>query len=301
MRISSIGYLIKEGVKNVWSNRMMSLASVGVLVSCLVLTGAAIMVSLNVKTVVNKVGENNVTTVYMEDNATEEVTIQAGKQMENLKNITEVTFFPKEEAIKDYKDVLGDKVFAEMEGDGNPLPDAYKVTVNDLSKYDETISEITKISGVATVSSQTDVSDKLTSLNKLIQILSIAVVCALVIISLFIISNTIRMTMYARRFEISIMKSVGATNMFVRIPFLMEGIIIGAVSGIISLFGLMLAYDLVIEAIQYVIPFTPIPFSNVMLPIGIAFVVAGIIVGMVGGLISIGKYLKKEGSIILGW
>lgn len=301
MRISSIGYLIKEGVKNVWSNRMMSLASVGVLVSCLVLTGAAIMVSLNVKTVVNKVGENNVTTVYMEDNATEEVTIQAGKQMENLKNITEVTFFPKEEAIKDYKDVLGDKVFAEMEGDGNPLPDAYKVTVNDLSKYDETISEITKISGVATVSSQTDVADKLTSLNKLIQILSIAVVCALVIISLFIISNTIRMTMYARRFEISIMKSVGATNMFVRIPFLMEGIIIGAVSGIISLFGLMLAYDLVIEAIQYVIPFTPIPFSNVMLPIGIAFVVAGIIVGMVGGLISIGKYLKKEGSIILGW
>ena len=301
MRISSIGYLIKEGVKNVWSNRMMSLASVGVLVSCLVLTGAAIMVSLNVKTVVNKVGENNVTTVYMEDNATEEVTIQAGKQMENLKNITEVTFFPKEEAIKDYKDVLGDKVFAEMEGDGNPLPDAYKVTVNDLSKYGETVSEITKISGVATVSSQTDVADKLTSLNKLIQILSIAVVCALVIISLFIISNTIRMTMYARRFEISIMKSVGATNMFVRIPFLMEGIIIGAVSGIISLFGLMLAYDLVIEAIQYVIPFTPIPFSNVMLPIGIAFVVAGIIVGMVGGLISIGKYLKKEGSIILGW
>ena len=301
MRISSIGYLIKEGVKNVWSNRMMSLASVGVLVSCLVLTGAAIMVSLNVKTVVNKVGENNVTTVYMEDNATEEVTIQAGKQMENLKNITEVTFFPKEEAIKDYKDVLGDKVFAEMEGDGNPLPDAYKVTVNDLSKYDETVSEITKISGVATVSSQTDVADKLTSLNKLIQILSIAVVCALVIISLFIISNTIRMTMYARRFEISIMKSVGATNMFVRIPFLMEGIIIGAISGIISLFGLMLAYDLVIEAIQYVIPFTPIPFSNVMLPIGIAFVVAGIIVGMVGGLISIGKYLKKEGSIILGW
>ena len=97
------------------------------------------------------------------------------------------------------------------------------------------------------------------------------------------------------------MKSVGATNMFVRIPFLMEGIIIGAVSGIISLFGLMLAYDLIIEAIQYVIPFNPISFSSVMWPIGIAFVIAGVVVGMVGGLISIGKYLKKEGSIILGW
>ena len=301
MRISSIGYLLKEGIKNVWANRMMSLASVGVLVSCLVLTGAAIMVSLNVKTVVDKVGASNVPTVYMEDNATDEETTQAGEQMKTLKNVTEVTFFPKEEAIKDYKDVLGDKVFAEMEGEGNPLPDAYKVTVSDLSKYDETVKEIKAITGVATVSSQTDVADKLTSLNKLVQILSIAVICALVIISLFIISNTIRMTMYARRFEISIMKSVGATNMFVRIPFLMEGIIIGAVSGIISLFGLMLGYDLICEAIQYVIPFTPIAFSSVMWQIATAFVVAGVVVGMIGGLISISKYLKKEGSIILGW
>ncbi len=301
MKFSSIGYLIKEGIKNTWTNRMMSLASVGVLVSCLVLTGAAMMVSLNVKTVVDKVGDSNVTTVYLQDNATDVQAQQVGKEIESLKNITEVTFFPKEEAIKDYKDVLGEEVFAEMEGEGNPLPDAYKVTVKDLSQYDKTIKEIKNISGVAEISSQTDVADKLTSLNKLVQILSFAIVVALVVISLFIISNTIRMTMYARRFEISIMKSVGATNLFVRIPFLIEGIIIGALSGILALFGLMLAYDLIVEAMQYIVPFTAVNFNDVFWPFMGAFVAAGIAVGMLGGLISISKYLKKEGSMILGW
>lgn len=300
MKISSIGYLVKEGLRSIWANRMMSLASVGVLVSCLVLTGAAVMVSMNVESVVDKVGDSNVTTVYMEDKASEELVTQVGEKIKSLKNVTEVFFFAKEEAIKDYKDVLGDKVFAEMEND-NPLPDAYKVTVGDLSKYDETVKSISAIEGVATVSSQTDVADKLTSLNKMVQLLSFGIVAALVIISLFIISNTIRMTMYSRRFEISIMKSVGATNMFVRIPFLIEGMLIGAISGIISLFGLMLVYDVVVDAMQYVVPFKAIAFDTILLPFALAFVIAGMAVGMLGGLISIGKYLKKEGSIILGW
>ena len=259
------------------------------------------MASLNVKTIVDKVGDSNETTVYMEDKATDAEITNAGKQMEGLSNVTSVSFFPKEEAIKDYKDVLGDKVFAEMEGDGNPLPDAYKVTVKDLSKYESTVKQIQNIKGVATVSSQTDVADKLTSLNKIIQILSVAIVLALVVISLFIISNTIRMSMYARRYEISIMKSVGATDTFVRIPFLVEGIIIGALSGVISTFGLMLIYDLIIEALQYVVPFKAIAFNSVMWPFLGAFIIAGVFVGILGGLISIGKYLKKEGSIILGW
>lgn len=110
MKLSNLGYLIKEGIRNIWSNRMMSLASIGVLLSCLVLTGAAVMASLNVKTIVDKVGDSNETTVYMEDKATDAEITNAGKQMEGLSNVTSVSFFPKEEAIKDYKDVLGDKV-----------------------------------------------------------------------------------------------------------------------------------------------------------------------------------------------
>ena len=301
MKLSSIGYLIKEGIRNIWSNRMMSLASIGVLVSCLVLTGAAVMVSLNVWSVVDKVSESNVTTVYMDLKADDQKLKSAEEEMKSLSNVTKVSFFSKEEAIKDYKDVVGEKVFAKMQGEGNSLPDAYKVTMADLEKYDETIKEIQAIDGVDTVSSQTDVADKLTSLNKIVQMMSVAIVCALIIISLFIISNTIRMTMYARRFEISIMKSVGATNMFVRIPFLMEGMIIGALSGVVALFGLMGIYDLIVEALQYIVPFTAVQFNTVMWQFLGVFIVAGVFVGMLGGLISISKYLKKEGSIILGW
>ena len=147
MKLSNLGYLIKEGIRNIWSNRMMSLASIGVLLSCLVLTGAAVMASLNVKTIVDKVGDSNETTVYMEDKATDAEITNAGKQMEGLSNVTSVSFFPKEEAIKDYKDVLGDKVFAEMEGDGNPLPSFegeptwVKVDTNDIDAWAKEIWE----------------------------------------------------------------------------------------------------------------------------------------------------------------
>ncbi|MGN1051411.1 MAG: permease-like cell division protein FtsX, partial [Acutalibacteraceae bacterium] len=198
MKIRSFGYLIKEGIKNTWTNRIMSLASVGVLISCLVLTGAAALVTMNVSRAVEAVGESNVTTVYLDGDIGDLEAVFIGKDISKIKNITEVEFFSKEEAIKDYRDVLGDDVFAEMQGDNNPLPNAFKVTMADLSKYDKTVDKIKGIEGVDTVSSVSDVANKLTTLNKLISILSIAVIIALAIISLFIIANTIRMTMYSR-------------------------------------------------------------------------------------------------------
>ena len=121
------------------------------------------------------------------------------------------------------------------------------------------------------------------------------------LVSLFILSNTIRLTMYSRRFEISIMKSVGATDWFVRIPFIVEGIIIGIISAIISATMLKLLYDVLIGYINKMIPFSHIPFSSVSLPIFLAFIAAGVAFGLIGGLISISKYLKKEGGEILGW
>lgn len=301
MKLSNISYLIKEGIRNTWVNRIMSVASIGVLVSCLVLTGAAVMASINVESVVRKAGDSNVTTVFMQDNASDAVVAKAGEKLKSINNITEVSFFDKDEAIQSYKDVLGDEVFAEMEGSGNPLPDAYKVTMKDLSKYDKTVKEIKAVEGVATVSAQSDVADRLTSLKKVVQWLSIGVITALVLISMFIISNTIRTTMYARRYEISIMKSVGATDLFVRIPFLIEGMLIGIVSGVLSFFALMITYDMVVEGIQYVVPFNAVDFQTLALPFFVIFVFAGMLVGVLGSIISIGKYLKKQGSIILGW
>ncbi len=301
MSFSSFGYLIKEGFKNVWSNRMMSLASIGVLISCLVLTGSALMLTVNVSTIVDSVGDSNVTTVYLDEEVTELEAVYIGKSISEVDNITEATFYPKDEAILDFKEVLGEEVFVNMSGEDNPLPHAYHVVMADLSLYDDTVNKLIRIEGVDSVDSRKDVAEKLTSLNTLITMMSFWIILALAIISLFIISNTIRMTMFAHRFEISIMKSVGATNSFVRTPFVIEGVIIGLVSAGLSIAALTVLYDLVINAVQNILPFQYVPFENVMWYIIIAFVAAGVIVGALGSLLSMRKYLKKEGNEILGW
>ncbi len=301
MNFSSFGYLIKEGFKNIWSNRMMSLASVGVLISCLILTGSAIMLSVNVSTIVESVGDSNVTTVYLDDDITELEAVYIGKTLSGVDNVTDATFYPKDEAILAYKDVLGEEVFVNMSGDDNPLPHAYHIVMADLSLYDQTVDKLLSVDGVNSVSSRSDVAEKLTSLNTLVTMMSFWIVLALAIISLFIISNTIRMTMFSHRFEISIMKSVGATDSFVRIPFVIEGVIIGLVSAGVSIGALVLLYDAVIKAVQNILPFEYVPFTDVMWVIIIAFVTAGVVVGALGSLLSIRKYLKQEGNEILGW
>lgn len=301
MSFSSFGYLLKEGFKNLWNNRIMSLASIGVLISCLLITGSAIMLTVNVSGVVSSVGDNNVTTVYLDDDISELEAVYIGKNLEKLDNITEATFYPKDEAIGAYREVLGEEVFSNMSGDDNPLPHAYHITMQDLSKYDETVAQILKVDGVASVSSRSEVAEKLTSLNTLVTMMSFWIILALAIISWFIISNTIRMTMYSHRFEISIMKSVGATDAFVRIPFVIEGVVIGLISAGVAIGLLAALSNAVISAVEHILPFEYIPFTNIMWPIIGGFILAGVLVGSLGSLRSIRKFLKHEGNEILGW
>ena len=177
--------------------------------------------------------------------------------------------------------------------------------MDDLSKYEDTVAEIQKIEGVDrdNILNRKDFADKMTRISNLVSIISIAVVSALLIISLFIIANTIRATMYSRRFEISIMKSVGATNMFVRMPFLVEGMVIGLISAAFALGAVALLYEGVKRVIIEVAGtwITVIPFTSIIVPLALAFALVGVLVGFFGGFISIRKYLKKEGNEILGW
>ncbi len=296
-----LGYLIKEGFKSVFNNRMMSLASIGVLVSCLLITGAAVLLSVNVNSVVESVGQDNQVTVYLNDNVTElEAVMEIGPEIREVDNVSECEFYSKDEAIKELENELGN-LFSELQGDANPLPHAFHVTMTDLSQYDDTVKEIAKIEGVYKLSDRSDVASKLTSLNDLVTQIGLWIIVVLGIISLFIISNSIRMTMYSRRFEISIMKSVGATNWFVRIPFIIEGMILGIVSGVFASLAIAFLYEGIIVAVQYIIPFSEIPYSEVALPLSVSFVILGLVVGATGAMISIGRYLKKEGGEILGW
>lgn len=299
--MSSFGYLIKEGFKNLFHNRLMTLASVGVLISCLVLTGSAVMLTINVSNIVESVGDNNVTKVFLDDEMTKLEAVYKGKELQALDNIVDVEFIDKDDSIKAYREQLGEEVFANMTGDDNPLPYTFSVTMDDLSRYDETITRIKGLEGVASVSSHREVAQKLTSLSSFITTMSLWIILALAIISLFIISNTIRMTMFAHRFEISIMKSVGATNAFVRVPFVIEGIVIGLVSAVISVGLLFLLSDGVINSVKSILDFPYTRFTEVMWPIAGAFCAAGVLVGALGSAVSIRRFLTHEGNEILGW
>lgn len=299
--MSSFGYLIKEGFKNLFHNRLMTLASLGVLISCLVLTGSAVMLTVNVSNIVDSVGDNNSTKVFLDDNLTELEAVYKGKELKALDNIVDAQFVDKDDAIEAYREQLGEEVFANMTGDDNPLPYSFNVTMDDLSRYDETINAIKGVPGVASVSSHREVAQKLASLSSFITTMSLWIILALAIISLFIISNTIRMTMFAHRFEISIMKSVGATNAFVRVPFIVEGIIIGLVSAVASVGILYLLSDGVINSVQSILNFRYTRFTEILWPVAGAFCAAGVLVGALGSAVSISRSLKHEGNEILGW
>ena len=290
--MSGFGYLIREGFRSIWSNRIMSIASICVLVSCLVLTGAAELISVNIEKEVDSVGKTNETTVYIKEGASDLEAVYIGKNLEKLDNITSVRFYPKEDAINEFKDSLPEAVFENVNGDNNPLPDAYIIAMDDLSKYDQTIDAI---------NNRSELARKLTDISNLVSYISLAIVVALTIISLFIIANTIRTTMYSRRFEISIMKSVGATNAFVRLPFVVEGMVLGFISAIIGTGVLYVVYEGVMSAVNSFVKISTIPFSDVYLQVGGIFIVAGVVIGAFGSFISMRKYLKMEGNEILGW
>ena len=303
MKFNSSGYLVTEGLKNIWINRMMSLASIIVLVSCLIITGAAILISVNVNSLIASIGEGNQIKVFLDYELSDIDSIKLGAEIKKVENVQECRYYPKEEGIKEYKDRLGN-LYESLQGEKNPLGNAYIVKLKDLSDYKDTIDQINKIKGVSSISDRGDITRTLTKLNAFVSVVGFWIVLILGVITLFIISNSIKMTMYSRRFEISIMKSVGATNNFIRIPFIIEAMTIGLISGAIASAVLILAYNPIKNTAGQMITListSAIPLSSIWVNIIAGFCGAGVLIGALGGYISITKYLHKEGGDIIGW
>ncbi len=301
-RLSSLGYLLKEGVKNIWSNRTMSFASVGVLVSCLLLTGAAVLFSMNVDVAMKSLEGNNSTTVYLQEGLPTLTSLRVGQEIKQLDNIEECEFVSKQDAVQNMLDMLGDDgtVLEGLLGDENFLPDAFRISMKDLNLYDETAAQIEAINGVDEIIDYSDIAEQLTSLDNLVTSVGFWIVLILSLVSLFIISNTIRVTMFSRRLEISIMKSVGATNWFVRVPFIVEGVIIGLLSGGVASGLLVIVYNKLVSSIASIPLFSPVDIGPITWRITLIFMLAGALFGALGGLITLGKYLKKEGGDLGG-
>lgn len=347
MKLSSVRHLTYEGLKNVWDNRLMSLASVGVLVSCMALIGAAMLVTFNVDRAMATVKNENVVMAYLNDynsvrysekyvassssansssaaasstasgtssgTSSDKSDVPYGdylvhndeeakavceeiKHIDNVKSVEYVTATEGIDRIAGMVNKEQAQYIAQLESEGdNPLPSAAKITLNDLTKFDETVKRIEQVEGVSTISSARDVAKKLTSIESAITTASYIIIAVLMAIALVIVCNTIRVTMFNRKLEISIMKAVGATDSFIRLPFVVEGIVIGLISALITMGLLYVGYSAVISAMADTLK-NPAPFKDYVLLFAEIFAAVGIISGFIGSMFMINKYLKKEGS-----
>lgn len=300
---SSFGYLVKEGFRNTWTNRMMSIASICVLLSCLVIIGSASMVFLNINSLIDRIEDENVIMVYINDGTTDEQINALGEQIKATDNVDKIEFVAKETAWEEQLATMDEaqaEFFSETT-DEIPLPDSYKVTVKDLALFTQTVDTIKTYDNIETIRQNTDLAKKLDTISRGISVIAIVIIAVLFAISLFIISNTIKLTVYSRRLEISIMKSVGATNGFVQLPFVVEGIILGVISGFVSLGAVWGLYVLAVNRMGDLfssMSLTPLAFENYALAMLGIFVAIGIVSGVGGSLITMRKYLTKEGSEI---
>ncbi len=294
---ASLSYLTKEGFRNIRSNKLMSLASVAVLMSCLVMIGVAFLLFVNIDKMLGDISQENVIMVFIEDNATDDQIVNMGSRIKAMKNVKSYKFIPKEEAFPEVMESIGSAstLFEGMESE--LLPDAYEVTLKDMEKYDASITELEKLDNVIQLRHNRDFARQLTELRSTAGYVSIAVILMLLIVSLFIISNTVRVTMYNRRLEIRIMKSVGATKWFIRWPFMVEGVVLGIISGVISLLIVFVLYKVAAGAmgdILGVLSVSPVPFKDYVIGLFAAFVATGVITGAFGSIVSMNKYLKEQ-------
>ena len=300
MSLGSIKYLVGEGARNIRANRQMSIASIGVLVACMLLIGAAVLFSLNADAVMGYIESQNDVVVFVKDKASDKEAEGLGDTLMEVDNVASVRYISKKEALEGQMEKLGNSSYlmdALMED--NPLPATYYVKVKDLELLSATVEEIQDLDLVLDVNSPTDMAATLVGIKKAVNLGGLAIVAILGAVSILIVSNTIKLTVFNRRREISIMKYVGATDSFIRLPFLVEGVIIGLLSALLAFGLLWIAYYYLLDWmgnatsswIQLAYP-NLIQFEDIAWRMLGGFCGAGAAFGVAGSMFFVGKYLK---------
>ena len=301
MKISTFGYSMKQGVKNIGRNKMFSIASIATMSACIFLFGLFYSIVMNFNYIVQKAEEGVAITVFFDQEATQEQKDNIGAQLKNEDGVLSVTYVSGDEAWAKFQKQYfqGSEEAAEGFKDDNPLAnsDNYEVYMSDVSKQKDVVSFAESLDGVRNVNKSVVVAKTLTSVNKLVGYVSVAIIGILLAVSIFLISNTVTMGITVRREEIAIMKYIGAKDFVVRSPFVIEGLIIGLFGAVIPLALLYFLYD---KAIVYIMEkfsilkniITFLPVGNVyiyLLPIGLAM---GIGIGFLGSYFTVRKHLR---------
>ena len=297
MRYSVFSYLIKEGFKSTFKQKKMTSASIIIMCATMFIFGLFFVIGENVNSVITQIESQQGIQIFIKEDATDADIETLGNKIRAINGVNRVTFVSKEDALNSMKTTLGDESLFEGWDEENPFPASYFVTLTDLSLNDEVQSQINKLDNVDQIESENTTINRLQSLANGIQITTVIILVLLIIISIFIISYTIKLTVHARRREISIMKNEGTTNSFIRGPFIVLCIIIGVISAIITLVILGLAYNAVMGKIGDSIliqemGFGLLSFSEMFYLVLTVYLVLGVGIGVLGSSISMRKYLK---------
>ena len=293
MKFNNIGYLLKEGIRGIFLHGFMSFAAVCVTVACLIIVGSFSILAYNLDVMVQDLNQTSEILVYIDSDLSDAEARSIGTKINALSNVLQAKFISREEALESFvKDHNGDSAFNGVQA--SDLRHRYEVTLEDNSLMDQTDAQLQQIPGVAKTNAAYELAQGFTTIQQVLHIASVALIAVLLVISLLIISNTVKLAMYDRRDEISIMKMVGATNGFIRLPFIVEGFTLGMMGAILA-FGLeWVGYDALVNRISSVDSlklFTFVPFKTLLIPMLIVFGAAGLFVGIVGSWTSIRKFM----------
>lgn len=294
MNKNNIGYLFREGFRGVFLHGFMSFASVCVTVACLIIMGTFSLVLFDLHVMIQDLERENEVLVYIDEDYPQAEAKSVGSQINMISNVHNAVFVSREEALEDFVSEQNDQaLFAGV--DASTLRDRFVVSMEENELMKQTVEELEKIEGVAEVSAHYEISNGFQMVQRILNIASSVIIVVLFVVSLFIISNTVKLSMYDRREEIAIMKMVGATNSFIRLPFVVEGFLLGMLGAVIAFFmewGLYNFLESKISAVDTLQLVTIVPFTEVVEVVAIMYALTGFAVGVFGSSLSIRKFLK---------
>ena len=294
MKKNNIGYLLREGVRGVFLHGFMSFAAIWVTVACLLIMGTFGLVLYNLNEMILDLEQDNEVLVYIDETYSQAEAKSVGSQINMITNVHNARFVSREEALTDFVEEQQDEdLFAGLES--STFRDRYVVSMENNSLMKQTCDEIRRIEGVAEVAAHYEIQEGFQTIQKILNIASAIIITVLFVVSMLIISNTVKLAMYDRKEEIAIMKMVGATNGFIRWPFVVEGFILGFLASVLAFFlqwGLYNFLEIQIANVDSLQLISLVPFVEVIEIVAVCYAAVGFVVGVFGSLLSIRKFLK---------
>lgn len=291
---TGISYFWSEGIHNIFLNGFMSFAAVTIILACLLITGSIVLISYNVDLNIKNLQEDSEIMLFIDESVTDEQAVNMKSELEKIKNVNTVQFQSAEESLDDLRDQLGSDsdILDGYNSDNNFMRNAYRITLKNLESAEQTSEQIRKIDGVAKVVIQETTMQMLVNVQNVFRIVSFTLIAALGAISIVIIANTVKLAMFARREEIAIEKMVGATNWFIRWPFVIEGMVLGFISGGLAALTEWGIYEKLVQTVTSAIPqFEMAQFHEFGTALVLIFLGAGIIIGVGGAVLSMRRFL----------